>query len=288
KLLAERECDFGLFYEVKANLKKEQLRALRQAGVKTIQPGIESLSDNVLKIMKKGVSALQNLQLLKWCTELDLKVVYNIIWGFPGESNDDFRQMIDLLPLISHLRPPLGAGTIRIDRFSPNFNEHSRLGFSNLLPFRAYGFVYPFDDEVIGNLAYYFRPQLPNANIDPEKTMKLSLGIKEWIENYQQSNLFFMDKGTQLLVWDWRPGAKKSFFLLDDYAREAYLACDESKSFRQVCDFWRRKVSQPLDEPRLRETLDSFVDQSLMVKLDDRYLALAYQKTTRSALPQTG
>jgi hypothetical protein len=61
--LAERR-NAGVFYEVKANLRRDQLQALARAGIREIQPGIESLSDQVLRIMRKGVQALQNVQLL--------------------------------------------------------------------------------------------------------------------------------------------------------------------------------------------------------------------------------
>jgi ribosomal peptide maturation radical SAM protein 1 len=64
--LAASGVDVELFYETKANLKKDQVRQLRDAGVTSIQPGIESFSDNVLTLMRKGVTALQNIQLLKW------------------------------------------------------------------------------------------------------------------------------------------------------------------------------------------------------------------------------
>ena len=55
--LAEHGLDLDLFYEVKANLRKDQLHILRNAGVRRIQPGIESLSDDVLKRMGKGTRA---------------------------------------------------------------------------------------------------------------------------------------------------------------------------------------------------------------------------------------
>jgi ribosomal peptide maturation radical SAM protein 1 len=276
KFLADGGYDFGLFY-VKSNLKKDQLRQLRKAGVKMIQPGIESLSDNVLRIMRKGVSALQNLQFLKWCAELEMKVVYNIIWGFPGEANQDYQSTIEVIPSITHLRPPVGAGTIRIDRFSPNFNLHGELGFSQIFPFPAYDYVYPFEPEVIRNLAYYFVPEHPNIDIDPANPRDLSLQIRRWIDQHKQSDLFFIDKGNNLLIWDWRPVARKPLVVLDDYSRLAYLACDESKTVPQICELWR-KTSSTVDEIRLRETLDSFVEQSLMIRHNDQYLALAYQK----------
>ena len=43
-LLRDADCDFRLFYEVKANLTRAHLQALKDAGVSRIEPGIESLS----------------------------------------------------------------------------------------------------------------------------------------------------------------------------------------------------------------------------------------------------
>jgi len=61
-VLAATETGYEIFYEVKANLSREQLRLMAQAGVTHIQPGIESLSSNVLLLMRKGVRAIQNVQ----------------------------------------------------------------------------------------------------------------------------------------------------------------------------------------------------------------------------------
>jgi hypothetical protein len=59
-----------LFYEVKANLSHQQLELLARAGVRWVQPGIESLHTEVLRLMDKGVAGWQNIQLLKWTAEL--------------------------------------------------------------------------------------------------------------------------------------------------------------------------------------------------------------------------
>lgn len=278
KLLVEGDYNFGLFYEVKSNLKKDQLRLLREAGVKTIQPGIESFSDNMLKLMRKGVTALQNIQLLKWCAELKMRVVYNLIWGFPGESPDDYQKMLKLIPLITHLRPPAGAGTIRIDRFSPNFDVHREMGFRNLTPFPAYEYVYPLDPKIVYNLAYYFVPEYENLAIERSTTRDLSQEIKNWEKTYERSELFFMDKGTQLLIWDFRPCAKEPLVILDDYSRLAYLACDEAKTLQQIHNSWPKTPLMPLDDIRLKEALDRFVEQSLMIMEGEQYLSLAYRK----------
>ncbi len=71
--LAKLRIKGEFFYETKSNLTKDQVRKLRRAGITRIQPGIESLSDPVLRLMRKGVTALQNVQLLKWCRELGVE-----------------------------------------------------------------------------------------------------------------------------------------------------------------------------------------------------------------------
>ena len=132
-LEAESDLEVELFYETKANLKKEQVRALRDAGVTQIQPGIESFSDSVLTLMRKGVTGLQNIQLLKWCTELVVRPYWNVLWGFPGEPAADYERMANIVPLLTHLAPPIGFGGLRLDRFSPNFFDAASLGFAATL-----------------------------------------------------------------------------------------------------------------------------------------------------------
>lgn len=110
--LAARETKLDLFYETKSSLKKDQVRLLREAGVRSIQPGIESLSDAVLALMRKGVSGLQNIQLMKWCKELGVRPNWNLLFGFPGEPAEEYARMAELAPL---LLPPAAAGQLRHD-----------------------------------------------------------------------------------------------------------------------------------------------------------------------------
>ncbi|MCG8458490.1 MAG: RiPP maturation radical SAM C-methyltransferase, partial [Holophagales bacterium] len=134
---------FDLFFALKANLEKDQLRALYDAGVRKIQPGIESLSSEVLRLMRKGETALQNLEVLKWCREIGLQPLWNLLWGFPGEPPEAYRRMAELVPRLSHLTPPQSAQFIRLDRFSPGYDQGPELGFHNIRPCDAYAFVYP-------------------------------------------------------------------------------------------------------------------------------------------------
>jgi ribosomal peptide maturation radical SAM protein 1 len=226
--------DLNLFYEVKANLTKEQVKQLKNAGVDGIQPGIESLSDEVLKIMRKGVTAFQNIQLLKWCKEVGVEASWNLLYGFPGESPSEYEKMSELIPCITHLKPPMGSGSIRLDRFSPNFNDSSELGFLNVNAYPTYNYIYPFDQKVINNLAYYFTFDYKLYQDIKHYTSKLLDEVKKWETLYEESDLFYVDKGTVILVWDFRPIATKNLIILKDERKLIYTLCDKAKTLHQL------------------------------------------------------
>ena len=82
--LSESGYDLSLFLEVHPTMGREHLQVLKKAGVHLIQPGIESFSTEILRIMRKGVDAIRNIRFLKWCRELGIDARYNFLWGFPG------------------------------------------------------------------------------------------------------------------------------------------------------------------------------------------------------------
>jgi ribosomal peptide maturation radical SAM protein 1 len=144
--------DYDLFYEIKANVRRADIATLRRAGVWRVQPGVESFADHVLELMRKGVTGLRNVQLLKWLQEYGVAVDYNILIGFPGETSDDYEELIRVMRSIPHLPPPNGRATIvRVDRFSPFFDDAEALGIRGM---RA---------------ADYYRHLIPEQRLEPER-----------------------------------------------------------------------------------------------------------------------
>ncbi len=224
--LAKRKLNVSLFYETKSNLKKEQVRLLRDAGVLTIQPGIESFSDKVLKQMKKGVTGLQNIQLLKWCKEFGVHPIWYLLIGFPRESADDYFAMAALSARVCHLPRPSGVNLIRLDRFSPNFNEAGQLGFTRLRPLPFYEFLYDLPEAARHNLAYYFAydykvPQDVARYADP-----LVRSVHAWKTTWRNAELVSVDLDDRLFLFDTRPRAKAPVSVLSGEDRELYLTCD--------------------------------------------------------------
>jgi ribosomal peptide maturation radical SAM protein 1 len=273
--LAERKLDLQLFYEVKANLKKEQVRLLRDAGIRVIQPGIESFSDRVLDIMKKGERGLHNIQLLKWCKELGVEPVWNLLWGFPGEPPDDYRRMADLLPMLTHLAPPVSAMPLRLDRFSPNYEKAEALGFVDVEPIPAYRYIYPFPRETVANLAYYFT----YAYREPQDVRGYTRAVEDEVHAWRvacgDADLFSVDLGTVLLICDLRPAFGGRLTSLTGLQRALYMACDGARSLSSLTQLVAEYTEATEDAEDVETVLAPLLERGLMVRDRSAYLSLA-------------
>jgi ribosomal peptide maturation radical SAM protein 1 len=260
--LAERKLNVSLFYETKSNLKKDQVRLLRDAGVLTIQPGIESFSDRVLKQMKKGVSGLQNIQLLKWCKEIGVQPIWNFLIGFPQESPDDYFEMAGLTTRVCHLPRPAGVSMIRLDRFSPNFNEAGQLGFTKLQPVPFYEFLYDLPEAARRNLAYYFSYDYKVPQHVARYAEPLVRSVHAWKTTWRNAELVSVDLDDRLFVFDTRPRTEAPISVLTGEDRDLYLACDA------IADGSRLEASGA-------RRLQAMTDRGLMLSDGAKYLSLA-------------
>lgn len=234
--LAAAAQKYSLFYETKANLKREQVRLLADAGVRWIQPGIESLHDNALRLIAKGNSALINLQLLKWAREFHIDVSWNILSGMPGESDSWYAEMAEWLPAIFHLQPPSGVNRVRYDRFSPYQMRPSDFGLT-LQPSRAYEYVYPLPKDSLMRLAYSFEDSAEPGHVhrgvhDQPGRQQLQDLVREWNHLWKKSKpvLMVRDDGRRVNFFDTRPCAGRRSWIADELESEIYRRCDSAQT----------------------------------------------------------
>jgi magnesium-protoporphyrin IX monomethyl ester (oxidative) cyclase len=164
--------DMRIFYEVKADLTRRELSALADAGVTLVQPGIEALATSTLKLMRKGTSSLQNISFLKHCAALGIRPFWNLLIGFPYETDEIYRRYAAIIPLLTHLYPPTGVYPVRFDRFSP-YHQNPEMYGVNLYPLEWYSFVYPFDQNDLNEFAYYFA--------DHNSSAEYARAVSDWI-----------------------------------------------------------------------------------------------------------
>lgn len=208
-----------LFYEVKANHSEQEIDTMALGGVARIQPGIESLSSHVLQLMRKGVSAHQNIALLRHCAGVGMWVTWNILYGFPGEVVEDYESTIAVMPMLEHLQPVTGAHKIIIDRFSPYFREPEALGIGPIQPFRTYYSLYP-EGAAVDDIAYhYYGDYSTDLLAKPEVIERLDAAIRVWRRAWEKTplpvlQLFEMNGGS--VVLDTRSCARQPFTQLSD------------------------------------------------------------------------
>ncbi|MFI5977234.1 RiPP maturation radical SAM C-methyltransferase [Streptomyces sp. NPDC051452] len=201
--VADSGWDLRLHYEVKSNLTPAQLRLLGAAGTVHIQPGIESLGSRVLDLMDKGVTGARNVRTLRECENHALTCSWNLLYGFPGETAEDYAPVVEQLPALVHLQPPSGAHRIQLERFSPHFTDPG-LGFGKRRPAEMYQHVYDLPEDELVDLVYLFDSE--PAGITGPAERRLQDAVARWRAGHARSRLLFEDDGEALLVHDRRHG----------------------------------------------------------------------------------
>ena len=269
--------DLQLFFEVKANLTRLQVKLLADAGARRIQPGIESMSDHVLNLMRKGTSALQNVQLLKWCREYGVVAEWNLLYGFPGETAEDYQQMLELLPSLRHLGAPTACGPLRLDRFSPYFERPAEFGLRNLRAIESYKHLYPLDAQALSRISYYFEFDYEPARDPALYAAPVIAHVQHWQTSPERGGLNArrLPDG-QLRLEDTRSNATTPAVTLGGLEQVAYEYCDQVRSFAAIrTQVQRRFPEVSFREEALRQFLNSAVANRLMARQGDRYLGLA-------------
>jgi len=182
----------AIFYEVKANMSREDVRLLSAANVRLIQPGIESLSSKLLQLLDKGVRAIQNIALLKWARETEIQVNWNLIFGIPGETASEYLAIVALIPHLSHFSPPSGPNKVHLDRYSPYFNRHKEFGWESLRPSPMFRLLHPeLSDEAVAALAWSFEATSDAFLPIEEYLPQLRAAIEDWRRRHRRGDGLF-------------------------------------------------------------------------------------------------
>jgi len=277
--LAAGHYDLDVFMETKANLTKQQIQTLAQGGVKCMQPGIESLSGAQLKEMDKGVSPLQNIQCLKWSRYYNLDVNWNILLGFPQETNADYQRQIELIPGIFHLQPPEGTGKLWLERFSPYFMRPKEYGVRISGPGTAYEYVYDARKVDLNKIAYDFEYEI-EWKVDPALYDQLVQLVAEWRRRYFSPSrpfLFYAKALSYVTIYDGRTDqpTNERFNWPASFIIEL---CNETpKTIDQITRATSEHAPASMTDPdrSVEKAMVSLVEKRLLVEDKGRYFTLA-------------
>ncbi len=265
------------FSEIKSNLTEEDVRALAEMGFLQLQPGIESLQDDILKIMNKGCRAIRQIETLKSCRAHHVSLAWNLLCGFPGETEEQMAELAELLPKVMHLPSPNHLLHIVYQRYGEYTENQEKYGLK-LRPAETYSFAYA-DEDFIRRSAYVFEPIDPEERRiywDVRKKGKSYLRVQEIVEDWVASRwnlqrLDMEDKGSTIDIYDMRKIARHTVYSLEGAKADLYRA---TRAVRQEQPLLQELAAQ-YGEDELRAALAWLCEENLMVHIGHEYLALA-------------
>jgi len=255
---------------------------LRSAGVNSLQPGIESLHTEVLKLIRKGITALHNIQLLKWCRKRNIHVSWNLLYGFTGETAAQYEQILQRMYLVTHFEPPQHATKIVVQRYSPYYFDADRFGITDIRPILMYAYTYPEQSVNLQNIAYHFEYSSPNADTGRRPYLAAIRDlVKCWNKLYEQKKVVFEYRkhADHIELIDNRPlpdadsAVRKT--ILRELKAELYEFCDSNQTFTKIYEHAKHLHGTAVAESEVRSALQDFVRTGLMYSEGDRYLSLA-------------
>jgi hypothetical protein len=115
--------------------------------------------------------------------------------------------------MLAHLKPPSGVFPVRFDRFSPYYNQAQSYGLE-LSPMDFYSFVYPFNEEDMREIAYFFSDRNVMAEYFVTVAQwigKLQSPVNQWIARWENPGSSLPPrlsyKGDSDIIYDSRSGS---------------------------------------------------------------------------------
>jgi ribosomal peptide maturation radical SAM protein 1 len=277
-----------IFYEIKANVTRARLEDMVRAGITWVQPGIESLHSDVLRLMDKGIQGWQNVQLLKWLRELGIQLIWSILWGFPGEKDEWYEDMAAWLPALEHLPAPYAMNRVQYHRYSVYQEQAKRYGLL-LFPIGAMSYVYPVGPADLDGLAYYFATE-PGAGPqryadDNWKAILNAAGVqavfnavRDWRAAQaggKEPVLEMEDHDGVLEITDSRRRANSPRHVLTGLDRAVCLACDAAPRQGKLAEIIDRGFGVTATDDEIAEVVDRLLSDRLVLAIDGRLVGLA-------------
>lgn len=134
---------------------------------------------------------------------------------------------------INHLQPPVAISKIRLDRFSPYFNEQKKYNIRINGPIKSYKYIYRDKGININKLAYYF--DYNNDAVFENKILNEFVSqFENWKENFNQTDLFMYQRNMDKFVC--RIGESNSIYKLNEIQGKILVYARNITSIKKIIE----------------------------------------------------
>jgi ribosomal peptide maturation radical SAM protein 1 len=270
--ISKKKMDFSFFGELRAHYSRKEMKDLSKGGLKEIQVGIEALSSSLLKRLRKGKTAMDNVAMMRNAQEAGIELSGNLICHFPGSTEEEVEETLRVMDFAWPYRPLkpvsfwLGAGS-PVEKRPCDFKVKAMASHPN------YSSLFPMEKRKI------LSPMILQYRADRKIQKKLWKRVEKkagaWKEEREKIGpkikpLTFGRGKDFIIIKQVMPGGKVNMHRMSGLSTELYLSALEPVSLKALYE---------IAGPKKRTNVDKFVEdlikKRLMFKEGDKVLSLA-------------
>lgn len=134
--LKEKNIDINYFFDARLEegFSYKNLKEAYDAGLRMVLWGLESGSDDVMKLINKGIDLKKRFEILKNSKEAGIWNFAFIFFGFPTETVDDARKTIEMLVKNKDIIHSYGRSVFTMGKHTKLKNEPEKYGITAVYP----------------------------------------------------------------------------------------------------------------------------------------------------------
>jgi radical SAM superfamily enzyme YgiQ (UPF0313 family) len=165
----ERDIDFDLSWSAitrASQVTPDLLAAMRRAGLISVNFGVESGDDDILRAIRKGVTTDQVVRALEWAKELGLRTAANFMLGFPQETPRHLENTLAFMERIAPLVDSFSTlGVLVPFPGTPLYDDyHVEYGFTDWWLRRDHSHYQPLPP--VDDIARFRRAYIDDSNLE--------------------------------------------------------------------------------------------------------------------------
>ncbi len=269
--MAQTGHDHDFFGELRAGTPPDQLALYRRGGLRTVQVGIEALSNSLLARMGKGTTVIDNLAMMKHCLAAGIRLTGNLITEFPETSEEEITETLNVLDYVWPYAP-LEAASFFLGFDSKIQQRPREYGIAAIVAHHKNRLLFP--AHLLGTMlvmGYWGDRRLQRRRWRPVREQ-----LHAWMDFQRHRHLAdrpalsYRDGGRFLIIQQDRPGVAPRLHRLRGTAAALYRWCEQPQTFAAL-----DAAFPGLDPLKRQAFINELSDKRLLFHQEDRVLALA-------------
>jgi hypothetical protein len=218
---------------------------------------------------------------VKWCSEVGISLIYNILYGFPLETPDDYTDLPEIFLKMSHLQTPY-MYPVQFQRFSPYDFDRDRFKLK-LKPHYLYKSIYPSWVD-LEKIAFTFQGKWEGKEANPDEYIQPArIALRRWRKHQGQVFCAYQESPDGVTIVDNRPRTatvepSPKGYRLNERLSAIVIFCNENRSFRSILTMIQERFGAHVTEQTVRNWLQELVSLWVVYREGDRYLTLAIDR----------